>query len=192
MINRLMVRSDDKSGRSKYRQLMHLRLSQIYDIDEERDPDEDEPFSDLRIELDLRPTTSSYLTVDSRVAAHGDRQFNRFKGTAGIKDKVGNKLSLEYVYRDDELENLRTDYITGKLDTSILKPVYLHLEERYSFEKNRELETVAQVEYRSQCWSIFVTYRDRLEDQELFVSFSLAGLRPVSVFSSAFGDDEED
>jgi LPS-assembly protein len=76
------------------------------------------------------------------------------------------------------------------LYTSILKPVYVLFEERYDFQKQRELEKVVDLEYRAKCWSVLLTYRDRYRefgdnDQEFMFSFVLAGLGQNLGFGNA-------
>jgi LPS-assembly protein len=68
-----------------------------------------------------------------------------------------------------------------QLQTPVLKPVYVLFEERYDFNQERELEKVVGLEYRSKCWSIFLTYKDRYreasdDEQEIMFSFVLSGL----------------
>ena len=49
-------------------------------------------------------------------------------------------------------------------------------EARYSVDGREFLEHRAELEYRGQCWSVIFTYRDRPDDQEYLVNFTLAGL----------------
>ena len=78
------------------------------------------------------------------------------------------------------------------MDTPILKPVYARFEERYDFREGRELEKVVGLEYRSKCWSVLMTYRDRYrdnedDDTEFMVTFVLAGLMRNQGFGNGFG-----
>ncbi|NIQ93610.1 MAG: hypothetical protein GWN87_04935, partial [Desulfuromonadales bacterium] len=106
------------------------------------------------------------LDVDAAYDVHdGTGSFaERFRAAAarvGARDGAGNALSLETRYRRGE-----TDYLSGRLDTAWLRPFYASYQQRYHLGESRSLEKVASVEYRSQCWSLFFTYRDRLEDEE--------------------------
>ncbi len=93
-------------------------------------------------------------------------------------------MSLESRYRRGE-----TDYLSGRLDTAWLRPFYASYQQRYHLGESRSLEKVASVEYRSQCWSLFFTYRDRLEDEEYFVTFSLSGVGNVAEFGGSLGQE---
>jgi lipopolysaccharide assembly outer membrane protein LptD (OstA) len=111
---------------------------------------------------------------------------------ASARDDIGNAVKVNYTYKDETFANAATDYIKFQLDTSLFKPVYLRFEERYDFRDSRELEKIVGLEYRSKCWSILMTYRDRYreddsKDHEVMFSFVLAGLGMNKGFGSGFG-----
>jgi len=184
LINRLTARLLDPAGERKYRELAWLRLSQLYDVGEARDDHSDgprQPFSDLRTELKLRPTESSHISLDSLIPVYGDTQFRKLKLGVGLDDNQGNQVNLNYNYRNAKLVADGNDYLGLTLDTALLQPVYLHYEERYDFMRRQELEKFVGLEYRSRCWSIVLTYRERYrsgepDEQEVMVNFVLAGL----------------
>lgn len=189
LVNRLVSRSKAADGSSVYRELFNLRLSQSYDIDEERHnrSGEDQPFSDVRIEMDFRPSPEISMDVDSQVPVYGSARFRTLKVGASAKDDRGNAARIQYSYKGDDLSedegvaNVATDYIQIQLETPILKPVYVRFEERYDFRESRELEKTLGLEYRAKCWSLLMTYRDRFredgdDDKEFMVTFVLAGL----------------
>jgi len=180
LINRVTAKSTHSDGLPSYRELFKLRLSQSYDIAESRDRevDDTEPFSALRIELDVKPTRQSFLAVDGRVAAHDAVVFKRLDVEAGFDDGRGNRLKSGYHYRRElpSEPGLSADYLSAVVETSALRPIYLHLEERHDFQAGVNLETVVGLEYRARCWSVLLSFRDRLEDQQVMLSFALAGL----------------
>ena len=200
LVNRLTARSTAADGVPVYREVLNLRLSQAYDVRTARDDDQDdpEPFSDLRTELMLRPTLRSVVEFDALTRVHGDLQFSRFNAGAGFNDGRGNlarldyryrsadlKASvLDYQYRNDDLTVGALDYLEARLATAWLAPVHLGVAERYDFRDGRSLETVLEFEYRSQCWSLFVTFRDRPESEEVLVGFALSGLGRIGGFGS--------
>ena len=180
LVNRLTAKTVRFGEAPDYRDILWLRLSQSYDVGEERDDaiDDKEPFSDLRVELDLRPTERSFVEMDARIATHNATVFNRLDLEAGLDDNAGNRLAVGYAYRREltDASELSADYLKTVLDTALLKPVYLHLEERYDFQDEGSLETLVGLEYRSRCWSLILSYRDRPDDEQVMVSFVLAGL----------------
>lgn len=194
MVNRLTARSTAADGSNVYRELLNLRLSQSYNIDEERNnrSGERQPFSEVRIELDFQPTPNVSVDLDSRVPVYGDSGVNSLTAGASVRDDNGNAAMINYTYKDEDYADVATDYVNLQLDTSFFKPVYARFEERYDFRNNRELEKVLGLEFRSKCWSVLLTYRDRLREdeertQEFMLTFVLAGLGQSKGFNDGFG-----
>jgi LPS-assembly protein len=193
VVNRLTARSTLADGSRAYREIFNLRLSQMYDIDEARNnrSGDNQPFSDVRVQLGVRPTAKISLDADARIPVYGNPRFNSLTAGASVRDDLGNVLRIDYAYLDENFSETATDYINLQLETSVLKPVYAKFEERYDFRESRELEKVVGLEYRSKCWSLFLTYRNRYrdgasDDQEVLLTFALAGLGFNQGFSSGF------
>jgi len=194
LVNRLTTSNTAEDGATVYRDFLNLRLSQSYNLDSDRDDlyEDDKPFSDVRLELDFWPTRKLALEVDSLIPVYGDSGIRTLRVAASARDDVGNAVRVNYTYKDDAFVDSATDYIKFQLDTPLLKPLYLRFEERYDFRENRELEKIVGLEYRSKCWSILLTYRDRYRedesrDQEVLLSFVLAGLGMNKGFGGGFG-----
>jgi LPS-assembly protein len=192
LTNRLIARLEPENGDAFYHEFLYFRLSQEYDIRESRrdrlNPlDELHPFSDVRAELIARPTRWSYLDVDARYDVNStegaiSNRFLTFNVRGAARDSTGNAVSLDYRYRREELE-----YVTGSLDLAWLKPIYANYQHRYDLADRRDLEKVLNLEYRAQCWSLFLTWRDRLDDQEYLLTFALTGLGKVAGFGGSLG-----
>jgi len=189
LTNRFTAKLESDGG-TRYHDFLYLRLSQEYDIRKSRnDHIEEEPFGDLRLELILRPTSRTYLDIDADYDVHDSSEaftdrFRSFATRIGARDDSGNAVSLETRYQRDD-----TDYVAGSIDMAWLKPLYASYQQRYNLDESRSLEKVAMVEYRSQCWSLFLTYRDRLEDEEYFVTFSMSGVGNVLEFGGSLSDE---
>jgi LPS-assembly protein len=202
LVNRLTARVPAADGAPVYREVLNLRLSQAYDVREARDSAGDDvgPFSDLRAELVLRPSESSFLSIDALTRVYDDLQFSRFSAGGGFDDSRGNVARIDYYYRNAHAPvrlpgNLyrtvditagATDFMQVALATARFDPVHLSISERYDFRENDALETVLGIEYRARCWSLFLTYRDRPDDQEFLIGFALSGLGRVGGFGSAW------
>ena len=193
IVNRLITRRTLGDGSRVYREIFNLRLSQKYDIDEARNnrSGDNQPFSDVRAQLGLQPTVKISLDADGRIPVYGNPRFNTLTVGSSVRDDAGNALRIEYAYINQDFSSTATDYLTLQLDTSVFRPVYAKLEERYDFRKGRELEKVVGLEYRSKCWSLFLTYRNRYredgsDDQEILFTFALAGLGFNQSFGSGF------
>ncbi|MFO7982798.1 MAG: LPS assembly protein LptD [Desulfuromonadales bacterium] len=191
LTNRFTAKLDSEGG-TRYHDFLYLRLSQEYDIRKARNDDtEEEPFGDVRLELILQPTSRTYLDIDADYDVHDSSssfsdRFRSFATRVGARDDSGNAIAVETRYQRDN-----TDYVSGSIDLAWLKPLYARYEHRYNLSESRSLEKVAKVEYRSQCWSLFLSYRDRLEDEEYFVTFSMTGVGNVLEFGGSLSDDDE-
>lgn len=192
LTNRFTAKLEPENGEVVYHEFLYLRLSQEYDVHESRrdrlnPQDELLPFSDIRAELIVRPTRWSFLEIDARydVNSTADVPINRFlvfNGRGGVQDGAGNTFSLDYRYRREELE-----YAAANLDLALLKPFYVNYQQRYDLAGRRDLEKVLNLEYRAQCWSLYLTARDRLEDREYLITFALTGLGRVAGFGGSLG-----
>ncbi|APG24160.1 MULTISPECIES: LPS-assembly protein LptD [Syntrophotalea] len=181
LVNRLIARQESEQGQVDYHEYLYLRLAQEYDISRSDHSDllapqrdEAERWSALRTELVVRPTRHSYLDIDSRLATSGGG-LATFHAEGGLEDGRGNGLALRYRYWRDEQE-----YLSANLDLAWLKPVYINYEQRYSLDSSVTLENVLNLEYRAQCWSLFLSWRDRRDEQEISFSFALTGIGKTS------------
>lgn len=194
LTNRFTAKLEPENAESYYHEFLYFRLSQEYDIRESRrdllNPlDEQHPFSDVRTEVIARPTRWSYVDIDARYDVNSTEgsftnRFLTFNVRGAARDGGGNAISLDYRYRRDELE-----YVAGNLDLAWFKPFYVNYQHRYDLADRRDLENVLSLEYRDQCWSLFLTLRDRLDDQEYLLTFALTGLGKVAGFGGRFGEE---
>lgn len=191
IVNRLIARLETPEGQVDYHEFLFLRLSQEYDIKESRrdllaPQDQDGPFSDLRTELIVRPTRQTYVDIDTRYDVSSGDGFLTFSAETGLRDQKGNGLAFSYRYLKDEQE-----YLGARVELALLKPVYVDYEQRYSFDGGNSLEKVLNLEYRAQCWSFFLTYRDRQDNQEISFSFALTGLGRTSHLGSRLAESRQ-
>ncbi|BCA80423.1 LPS assembly protein LptD [Desulfuromonas sp. AOP6] len=189
LTNRWTARIEKTTDTADYLEFLYLRLSQAYDIEEARRdllPEETSrhPFSPLRAELILRPSRFAALDLDASYDFDSDqRDLVRFNARGSIKDSKENALAIEYRQAEEGDGSGEYRYLGGTLDTGMLAPIYVRYEHRRDLLEKQTLENLVDVEYRSQCWSLFLTYRDRLDDSEIMLSFSLSGLGRFGGFS---------
>jgi LPS-assembly protein len=192
LINRLTGRSLDVNGNRSYRELLNLRLSQSYAIEEPRNDSgtDTRPFSDLRAELQINPAPEISIGFDSWLPVYGDQRFSRITATASYAGRSGNSASVNYSYFREQAEQTPGEYVGFELATAWLAPVYAGFQQRYDLRESQSLESLLSFEYRSQCWSLFLTLRhrssldDRPDDNEIMVGFSLSGLGRIGGFGS--------
>ena len=191
LVNRFIARSTAADGSRVYRDLLYLRLSQIYDIDEASNnlSGEHQPFSDVRVELDLWPTRNISLNVNSLIPVYGESRLHSLVVGSSVRDDTGNAVTINYTYNDIDYSGVATDYLAVTLETPVLKPIYARFDGRYDLLDNRFLEKNLGLEYRSKCWSLLLAYRNRYledqkNDQELMLTFVLAGLGEAPGFNT--------
>ncbi|MDY0291288.1 MAG: LPS assembly protein LptD [Desulfuromonadaceae bacterium] len=185
LVNRLTGKFEDDLGAPTYRELVYFKLSQEYDIWVSRREREErygyDRFSNIDGELILRPFTSWSIDFDSAYNPH-ENKLENFNARTTYKAAPERSIALEYRYNRDVSE-----YMAAVVEIDLLKPVYLTYEKRHDIMKSERLENVVHLEYRAQCWSLFISYRDRLDDHEVMLGFALTGAGHVARIGGSFG-----
>ncbi|MBN2645228.1 MAG: LPS-assembly protein LptD [Desulfuromonadaceae bacterium] len=183
LVNRLIGKFEQPDSAPDYRELLYFRLSQEYDIwlsrNDREDREDRDRFSDIRSELILRPTRQWYVDLDCYYNPH-ENGFSAFSAETGVEFNEERRISWSYRYQEDVSE-----YMAATVQLDLLKPVYLTYENRYDCVESKRLENVVHLEYRSQCWSLFLSYRDRTDDHEILVGFALSGIGNIFQFGSS-------
>lgn len=179
LTNRFISKGTSAGGSALYREFLYLRLAEDYDFDHSRPEllypwEQPDPFSALRGELIYRPASWANLDLDGSYDTDAGA-FATFNVRGEARDRAGNGLAFDYRHQREAI-----DYFTGRLDLALFKPVFLDYQHRVDFSSGRTLEKVVNLEYRAQCWSVFFTFRDRLDNREYLINFSLSGLTKVA------------
>ena len=179
LVQRFTGRFDQDEGPAVYRELAYLRLSQSYDLREEADQ---QPFSALRGELTLLPTAGVRFDLDASFDVD-QGEWSKFAAEAALKDQAENHISVSYRKdRDEEVE-----YGALQLGAAYFKPFYVSYEKRYDFTAYEPLEDVVGLEYRQQCWSALLTFRENDNDRSVMLTFTMKGIGPVGGVSGNLG-----
>lgn len=162
----------------EYRELLHLRLSQGYYLSGERRDlltltDPGRPLSDLRVEARLSPRPGLSLYGDTRIDPYNVR-FSTVSVAGDMSDTRGNFAGIGYQYSRGVV-----DYLEGRLGLNLVNPFVFNYTGRYSFDKGGFLEGYYALEYKRQCWSLMLSFRDRPDNREVMVSFSLSGVGAI-------------
>lgn len=169
----------------EYRDLLSLRLSQGYQLSGFRRDllllvDERRTLTDMRLEARFTPFKRFTVSADSRYDTYNNR-FRTATVAADVSDGGGNAIGAGYrnirggVDQDGTLRE-GVEYFEGRLGLDLVKPFVFHYTGRYSFEKGNFLESFYSLEYKRQCWSVTISYRDRADNREFLVSFNLMGI----------------
>lgn len=168
----------DPAGPPLYRDILFLRLSQGYQVGGSRRDlltlvDDLRSFTDIRIEARYSPVKLFSVSTDSRYNPYMTR-FSTASLGFDLNDGRGNLAALSYRFARGEVE-----YVEGKAALSLVKPFIFNYTSRYSFDNGGFLESLYSVEYKHQCWSVTLAYRDRPDNREFVVSVTLAGVGSV-------------
>lgn len=179
LVQRFTTKATTDAGTPVYRDLVYLRLSQSYYLNEKT---QDELFSSARGELTLLPTDWSRFELDASFDVD-QGEWSKVAADVELHDQRDNSLSIGYrSVRDEELE-----YIAGRLETSWFKPVYLSYQKRFDLGESEQLEDVLGIEYRQQCWGALLTFRENDNDRSVMLTFTMKGIGPVGGTSGSLG-----
>jgi LPS-assembly protein len=165
----------DTAGEPAYRDILYLRLSQTYQLSGSRRDllslvDDGYRFTDLRLEA--RYALARLLTADFDTRYNPNRtRFSTASFGFNFDDRKGDLASLGYHYAHDQV-----NYLEGKTSLALVKPLVLNYTCRYSFDKGNFLESYVSLEFKRQCWSMTFSYRDRTDNREFMLNFTLAGI----------------
>jgi len=173
--NTILTRTRANDGKISYREIMRFKLAQAYNIQEARRDvpaggNDNRPFSDVYLELDLKPF--SYLSFSARnilSVNSGVWWQNNYDLT--LSDNRGDSASAGYRYTRDALEEVNL-YLSAVL-TSSLGATYVL---RRNLLDRKTVESTYGLQYRKQCWNVAFNVSDYQDDRTVMVVFSLYGL----------------
>ncbi|HKK01554.1 MAG TPA: LPS assembly protein LptD [Desulfuromonadales bacterium] len=204
LTNRLTAKFVGDDGLPVYREFLYFRLTQgvnLHRIVQKGNAnqissvfiDTAERLTPLRGELVVKPTTWSYFDLDGHYALDAaSRGWADFNARSGVKDQAGNGFAIEYHSQKSDIYGDKLKYLSGSADLAVFKPIYLNYQQRLDIENSRTLEKDFNVEYRAQCWSVMLTYRDFLNtdnvrNREYLFTFTLSGVGQVLSFGGNLG-----
>ncbi|SNB44661.1 LPS-assembly protein LptD [Geobacter sp. DSM 9736] len=162
----------------EYRELAYLRLSQGYELSGSRRDlltltDPARPWTDIRIESRFTPVKQLSLSADSRFDPYR-LSFSTAAVAGEVNDGEGNMAGIGYRTARGVVE-----YLEGRLGVALVKPLLFNYTGRYSFDRAGFLESLYTVEFKRQCWSLTFSFRDRPDNREFLVGFTLSGIGAV-------------
>lgn len=174
LTNTVTARVKGKTGTNSYLELFRFKLFQVYDINEakkdmEGSTTDRRPFSDLGIELDLRP--HPYLSFAARNKYNPYGGWREMNYDLGISDWRGDSLTFGYRYTLDSIEEINLD-----LKAAITERLSGRLIVRLDQFNDQTVENTVGLTYTEQCWGIGVDYTKTHDDQRIMLKISLAGL----------------
>ncbi|PKN12233.1 MAG: hypothetical protein CVU69_08565 [Deltaproteobacteria bacterium HGW-Deltaproteobacteria-4] len=180
LTNRLTTRTSDAEGNSLRVERLWLRLSSGYALS--ADSTAPETILPLRSEVSLNVAEWLTLRSDANYGLEaGEHRWNSVMSGIQLKDRRRDELSIDYYYRDKDEDGDGANYLSGRLKMPLTDQTSFAYEARYSVDGKEFLEHRANLEYRGQCWGVIFTYRERPDDEQFLVNFTLAGLMEQSM-----------
>ncbi|MDD5450355.1 MAG: LPS assembly protein LptD [Desulfovibrionales bacterium] len=174
LTNYLTTKQVRDDGGSVYKDIFRLKLSQSYNIREERRllaaEERRRPFSNVSLEAELAPTDRIYARYDTSYNTY-DSTCESYNGLLRLSDKRRDSLSVDYRYTKGSLHELNTG-----LSVVVTPAVTVNYENRRSLDLDKNLESKAGLNYQAQCWGVSVQFSKTREDRRFFVLFSLYGV----------------
>jgi len=174
-LNNFVTGRSVRADKVAYRDLLRFNVTQGYQLSGGRRDllvlvDYGRPFTDTAVVAELLPLADLRLYSDNRISPYNGNVTNASLGVE-VGKPAGTRASLDYHHAEAKL-----DYIEGKAAYADFRPYLFSLSTRYSFDRPGFLETLYAVEYKHQCWSLLLSYRDRIDNNEVAVTLSLSGL----------------
>lgn len=163
---------------AEYRDISRISLLQGYNFEGTRRDlltavDDNRLWSDLILVSETWLHQRAKLNFDSRYNLY-DNRFSSVAPGLEIDNGLGSSAAVYYRFSKNFVE-----YLEARLSTKAIKHWTFGYTGRYSFDRNDFLETVYSAEYRHQCWSVSLAFRDRPGNQSYLVNFNLAGLTGI-------------
>ena len=152
-----------------YDQFLRFEMGQSYDLNK-AGGDNPEPFGPLFADLDFSPSRKVALKADARWSIYEDHFTSHNIGLDLREDRYGS-LYTEYRFERYQKESL---YANLKVNLTPRIGAYGHYER--NIREERDIGTGLGVIYKSQCWSVDVSYLTTHNDRRYTFLINLMGL----------------
>lgn len=169
-------------GAETLREVVWLKFSQDYALNAVADID---PFSDLRTQLILRPSAHSSISFDLYYDMD-QKRIPDFTITGNLDDGKGNGLGIGYHKNQPVSSLVAIDNLNVSFDLAVLKPLYLHYEQRYDILQSNRLEQIISLDLRQQCWGLMTTLSEREKERSVMFTLTLSGIGELGQWGKSY------
>ncbi|MBI5491761.1 MAG: LPS-assembly protein LptD [Deltaproteobacteria bacterium] len=178
-LNSILTGKTVEGASKRYFNFFYLDISQTYNIREatrrlSTAADKRKPFSDIAAELIVRPSELLTFSAKGKYDVYESR-FNSYDASLNWLDRRGDTFNAAYRFVRGG-----ANYLEASARARLMEPLDLTYLKRFSFDEYRSLETTYGTEYRHQCWTMALTYTERLEEKIIYLTFNLRGLGKVA------------
>lgn len=164
------------------RRVLYLDISQGFDMREARGHKsvdalsvrpKERPFSDIEGKLIVSPVKGMDISANGAYDVHEDL-FKSFDTALKLSTANGKSVDLSYRYIKGELR-----YQEAEGELRLTNNLRIGASRRYSHSEDLELEKSYHIGYDSNCWGVSLKYSERLEEDIVFLTFSLGSIGDV-------------
>ena len=140
--------------------------------------DSSQSFSDISFESELSPFTWVSLNFDLDWSPYENR-FMKYDTGFTLRDNKKDSLNIAYTYRQERIEPITQEpleTIYAKLDTSLTPKLNAFLVHEEDLFRNEKIETATGIEYHKECWSLFLSYKDKPDGKSFGFMVTLYGI----------------
>ena len=185
--NTLIGKMIGAGGEHAYQELVDFNLRHSYNFRSAKysiSGKERRYFSDIEGDLKIKLSNNIYLDFDARYDIYED-WFNEKNVALNLKDNRGDSFYFDYRYQRDLDGKVEIESLNTKLKFRATDYLDFTYYSRYSLTDDIFLESIYGIDYRSQCWSVLLTYTERPgyqgdeRENKFMAIFSLYGLGPI-------------
>jgi len=167
-----------------YQEFAWIKIFQTAYFEDQTHYDEDirfdssQSFSDISLESEFSPFTWFSLDLDLDFSPY-DNRFMEYATGFTIRDIRRDCLQIMYRNKEERSEPIIQDHIEtiyARLDTIITNRLNTFYTYEEDISRQEMVEAVVGIEYRKECWSMLLAYRDKPDDRAFGFIISLYGI----------------
>jgi LPS-assembly protein len=197
LTNTLLARLNEKGGAKSYREFLRFKLSQTYDFKEARRgetilPADNKPFSDIDMELDVKPFQYFSLLARNKYSLNSS-EWKQTSYDVYISDWRGDSATLGYRHIKSVTNEIMPSGSSApfapyhyaqvpleEINLSLKAMLTNHLSLIHVYRRNeldnQIIEKTYGFNYSKQCWTVEVKYTETHDDKQYMVALTLYGL----------------
>ncbi|MBI9088752.1 MAG: LPS-assembly protein LptD [Desulfobacterium sp.] len=140
--------------------------------------DSSQSFSDISLESEFSPCSWLSLDLDADWSPY-DNHFMAHNAGLTLRDNRGDAIQGRYRYKRQRTEPVKQDpseTFYTRLDTTITSRLSAFFSYEEDLFKKERVEALTGIEYRKECWSLLVAYKDEPGDRSFGFIVTLYGI----------------
>ncbi len=152
------------------REYGYFKINQSYSLLDPEDGEEDEPFSDVQIQLAVTPIEKLHFEYDTNIDVYGDG-FVRHSFEGQYTNSRGDFFSVDYSFTKDSVEQ-----INATIHADLSAKWATELEVEHSISESETNVANFSLLYTELCWSVKMQTKYTPSDTTFLVVFNLANI----------------